>query len=1159
MNKDKIATNFVKKYNNFKDYNFFCHLRFSQSSTKLGKDIFGVIGENSYAKEKLRKIYFPNENDMLGRKLEYNNQISLKEILDWDLHIIKYFATELNEYVTLRFKYEQYFFKEQYLEAWKLLDNMEKKLGFSLWLIEQQFSVLYCSNSENEAEEIFSYYKNQADSLLTKNILCYLKWRKDVNVNFDKYTNYVDKLLQNYEKNSITEVYLKNKLSIRKEGSQNLYKLALQVDETFSLIDLYETVIDALFFLLHEGNDSIDINLLKQISDTINDNRWNSMLAYKIGDTSLKTINEDKQMVFKLLEYYSSCNWYKAEQMLKSYLEKHPEDFMLNYIYIKCLLFQDKPVPTLNRLFESLYTLYTMPDEQIAIKIEFDYFLKKYYGTRWQYKIFSIIERKVDGVEDGFMEYMSVCYDEHITPLFCKILPKKNIKKFLNSMEEVCPIMTKILSIQYGVCNEPLSMNNIIKGYYIKICNSSLNVDYYALVETGRKALNYLDSREISNDHAAYYYYKERICRQLFPALLKLEYIKEAIDLYGHMYIERKMLVKRLNVKSLVDKIEALCSNDEKDISFMSTIYAPIIYHCWYGTEKPEKIIIGYRNFLYYNNVSYLTDWMSQLTNISKAEVYFLYNVCTEKLLERDYQTLEKFGTETEIRIFILNFLAEKDTIGKKKYMEELNAIYSKQKLEESVQLLNQDRIHIEIDKLYSEMEVFLKKEFEKYNLLQLLQAEVHVEVSEGIDANEEEKKQTLSIKINKEYLHYQSENAFYLYIIKTIIYNYLMNGRYGLNTYLGTRIRHNYCQQYLFSVFEKWNLLSKKEKDNSIDYVINNYWEQAGNIKENNEIIRVLNEFSRNMNNELQIIKNEWIQIKSKHKKDGLFDYDNMDNLILNYTLIVKNSYEIVYYTTVEKMNKKTAELLETIREKLGETLKNFFDEQLSELKTKLRSLQLSDEISQDIFFKIQKCEEELPNTIANFQNIFNFENICYSDFIMQKVVDCNLAIFQKLYPDNKKNILVTKISANKFIKGSFFPDWIDIIGIIFQNAKEHSKYQDFEKAYFKINICYIEINGNNWMHINTSNYVNESLEKIQVMDKKIGVCIYNIHKNKFLEESIKEEGSGLYKIARIIKYNFGVEAEYEAKIQNYVFELDIKLPINSMERDNENIMYRG
>ena len=86
---------------------------------------------------------------------------------------------------------------------------MEKKLGFSLWLIEQQFSVLYCSNSENEAEEIFSYYKNQADSLLTKNILCYLKWRKDVNVNFDKYTNYVDKLLQNYEKNSITEVYLK--------------------------------------------------------------------------------------------------------------------------------------------------------------------------------------------------------------------------------------------------------------------------------------------------------------------------------------------------------------------------------------------------------------------------------------------------------------------------------------------------------------------------------------------------------------------------------------------------------------------------------------------------------------------------------------------------------------------------------------------------------------------------------------------------------------------------------------------------------------------------------------------------------------------------------------------------------------------------------------
>lgn len=822
MKSNTSAANFIKNYNDYRS-NYFCHLRFLESSTKSSIDIFSVVGENSYAKDKLRKIYFPSEKDMLGRKLEYNNRISLKEILDWDLNIIEYYAMELNQYLALKFKYEKCFFQEQYMDAWELLCEIERKCGYSLWLIEQQFGVLYCLNAESEVEKIFSYYKMQTDSMLIRNILSFLKWRKDVNVNFDKYMNYVEKLLQNYKKGSITGVYLQNKLSIRKDASRNSYKLALQVDETFSLIDLYETVIDALFFQLHKDTEWVDANLLRQVSCKVRDNRWRSMLAYKTGDPYLEAISHDEQMIFDLLEQYSACNWYNAEQMLKSYLEKHSEDFMLNYLYIKCLLFQNKPLPAVNRLFESLHNLYTMPDEQIAIKVEFDYYLKKYYGTRWQYKIYSIIERKIDGVEDGFMEFMSVCYDEYITPLFCKILARDNISKFLNNMKQVCPVMTKILSIQYGVSNEPLSMDNVIKGYYIKICNSSLNVDYQALVETGKKALEYLDSRDISNGHTAYYYYKERICRQLFPAILNLGYIKEAIDLYGHMYIERKMLVKRLDVRRLVDKIEELCSDDEEDLSFMETVYAPIIYHCWYGNEKPEKVIIGYRNFLYYNNARQLIDWISHITDISKAEAHFLYYVCTEKLLERDYHTLESFGTETEIRIFILNFLAEKDPVSKKKYMEELNAIYSKQKLEESVQLLNQDRIHIEIDKLYTEMEGFLKYEFEKYNLYQALQAEVDVVMSESIDANEEEK-QTLSIKANKEYMRYQTENAFYLYIIKKIIDNYLMNGRYGLNTYLGTRIRHNYCQQYLFSVFEKWNLLSKKEKDNSVDYVINKY-----------------------------------------------------------------------------------------------------------------------------------------------------------------------------------------------------------------------------------------------------------------------------------------------------------------------------------------------
>ena len=310
---------------------------------------------------------------------------------------------------------------------------------------------------------------------------------------------------------------------------------------------------------------------------------------------------------------------------------------------------------------------------------------------------------------------------------------------------------------------------------------------------------------------------------------------------------------------------------------------------------------------------------------------------------------------------------------------------------------------------------------------------------------------------------------------------------------------------------------------------------------------------FSGKMNKVLQLIRNEWIQIKSEEKKEGLFDYDNIAEEILNYTLIVKNSYEIVYYTTIGEMNKKTVSLLEIIREKLGKDLKKIFEKQLYELEDDIQNekMHLSDNIIDDISFKVQKCREELPNMIESFQNIFYFENVSYPDFTMDKVIDCYQTIFQKLYPDERDNILERKIEAGKQMQGSFFPDWIDIIGILFQNAKEHSGYRYFQQANFCITIQYDEAHEKKWMTLETSNKVRKTLEDQKKMDEKVAKCIENIQKNTFLEESIKEQGSGLYKIARIIKYNFGVETDFESGVSEGLFYLKLRLPVELMERE--------
>lgn len=49
--------------------------------------------------------------------------------------------------------------------------------------------------------------------------------------------------------------------------------------------------------------------------------------------------------------------------------------------------------------------------------------------------------------------------------------------------------------------------------------------------------------------------------------------------------------------------------------------------------------------------------------------------------------------------------------------------------------------------------------------------------------------------------------------IITTITEEFLFNEKYGLNTFLSSRIRHGYCKNQLTTIFQEYNLLSKKKK----------------------------------------------------------------------------------------------------------------------------------------------------------------------------------------------------------------------------------------------------------------------------------------------------------------------------------------------------------
>lgn len=123
-----------------------------------------------------------------------------------------------------------------------------------------------------------------------------------------------------------------------------------------------------------------------------------------------------------------------------------------------------------------------------------------------------------------------------------------------------------------------------------------------------------------------------------------------------------------------------------------------------------------------------------------------------------------------------------------------------------------------------------------------------------------------------------------------------------------------------------------------------------------------------------------------------------------------------------MDELNKHTINLLSNIRNKLQNELEDFCRNELEQLRKRLYNGKISENIAKELLFHVQKCEEELPAAIVNFQNIFYFENFSYPDFIIKNVIDCNIAIYNKMYADMKEENIKCEITMNKTIAGKFF-----------------------------------------------------------------------------------------------------------------------------------------
>ena len=111
-----------------------------------------------------------------------------------------------------------------------------------------------------------------------------------------------------------------------------------------------------------------------------------------------------------------------------------------------------------------------------------------------------------------------------------------------------------------------------------------------------------------------------------------------------------------------------------------------------------------------------IIEYIESRSKLDEYEIFFLYNVCTESLLVRDYVSTSLIkGNAVDLRIYVLRILLERDIRNSKRYFEELNTLFKEIQLQDRREAFNHNRIFIDKIKLMDYLNNTINKEFSEY------------------------------------------------------------------------------------------------------------------------------------------------------------------------------------------------------------------------------------------------------------------------------------------------------------------------------------------------------------------------------------------------------------------------------------------------------------
>lgn len=1107
------------------------------------KSVLDEIAKNRVIYEAMYDEYFPNSIEKICcTEMQYSAREdgSIKQLLVWGSYLLENYAREINLYLKYKELYESALFYGDYRTALRWIGKIEREVSVSLWGKQQEFLIFNLQNETRKVERILDDVEEYMSRSMTALLMYFYSKMTNRQVTYEKYMDMVSNMLSGADKTNVVWKYFDYKLSIEKKKDMHGIKIALAWDEQVSIIDYFETYIDSLVLLLgKDKNKYYIIDIVKKMYEVIDDSRIKCMYTAYINPENV-VLDED---VCKVIEEYTCGNYDYLKDLWPQKYKKFIPDYTICNIFVKAGVDIAKDTKFMMDFWLEIQKMYSLEYEiNISMQKICEYY-KLTYNTSWRYKIQGVLTRKLKMDFGEIVLNWSIFNDKNFTPIFHQCIPEMDNKiKYINKFEQYIPAT---YALQYYLITG--EENSAELGKVEKNRRAYYGIKYRYEQGDYSECISAIEL--MRENYALSSYEKERVDGILFECYFKMKEHAAAMRLYVQTYLLGEMQTARMNLFGLVKAVEET-ENEEIKADICRSIIMTL-----YFESKVDDIISSYLDYLEYSGCNTIIDYLGKNSVLDEYQILFLDKVCTIKLLLKDYvsKTLTN-GSAVELRVQILKKLISCGGGDIQKFINELNTIYKEQQLKTRMDSFNHNRIFIDRENLIAFLNDEVTKEFARYNAVQEIRL-----LTKGNKVD----------FINKEFLmeNYWDTTRFFTEMIEKIKAAYLSESPYSLESFLSTRIRHNYCNDKLKKVFEEQNLFSKKETDASQDYDVNLYWQGKMPLEEYELLKPELSKFSRKIDSIIQEIKAKWIRIKKDEHGEGMFDYLEFNDHFLDYFVwdfgrLLENPVEFLR-GVIKALDVYTEKILKVIRCRIGEEIRPYYYDNIIMLESGIKGLKISQNIKAELLRRIETSKAKYIEDIDSFQDIFNMDNEKYLDFGFDELIEFCVKIESDMNWDFSQAHLVIDNQCGGYYNGNTFPYLVDIMEILLRNSVQHSKITDMRELSITISVNMVSqmnipsvlrevvdeyLGTENAVVINICNNLDISVDIDENLNKAREI-INNITNNTYGTHINKEGGSGLYKIARTLDYNLNTRAVIYGNKNGRIFEMFLVIDLGKYE----------